>query len=176
MKNLFSDLGFEKNSICVDGSHFGSGIMQFQLVETTNRKVIYRSNEIIGGSNNIAEFLGLVYALHYVFENNDSRTIYCDSYTALKWFQQKEANTTVDDKEVLKILSKAMDYRKKFSCKYWFESEKIDPEWDAFVLENPHLRDAKGKKLERNCIVYNEFLKWETKSWGEIPADFNRKR
>jgi ribonuclease HI len=174
--NLFSDLGFEKNSICVDGSYFGSGIMQFQLVETATRSVIYRSNEIIGGSNNIAEFLGLVYAIHYVFENNDPRTIYCDSYTALKWFQQKEVNTTVEDEEVLKILTKAMNFRKKFCCKYWFESIKIDPEWDAFVKENPHLRDAKGNKLERNCIVYNEFLKWETESWGEIPADFNRKR
>jgi len=171
MKNLFSDLGYEKNSICVDGSYFGSGVMQFQLVETTSRRVIHRSNEIKGGSNNIAEFLGLVYALHYVFENKDNRPIYCDSNVALKWFQKTEHNTTVDNEEVLKRLNKAMDYRKKFSCRYWNEfPEKIDPSWDSFVKENPRL------KLERNCIVDNQFLKWETKSWGEIPADLNRKR
>ena len=176
MKNLFSDLGYEKNSICVDGSFFGKGIMQYQLVETTTKKLLYRSDLIPGGSNNIAEYLGLVYALHYVFKNEDNRTIYSDSYNALTWFKNKQTNTSIEDLNIIDKLKKATDYRKKFSIISYGEWHKIDPEWDSFVKENPTLLGRDNKKLERHCIVKNQFLKWETKSWGEIPADFNRKK
>ena len=63
MKNLFSDLGYEKNSICVDGSFFGKGIMQYQLVETTTKKLLYRSDLIPGGSNTIELFIQTVTTL-----------------------------------------------------------------------------------------------------------------
>lgn len=130
--------------LTVDGAANGISC-EYQAVWTTGEKV-FASKVYQGGTNNIAEFLGLVSAIQYLHENNLPLVIYTDSVTAIAWVRNKSANTTARN------------------------TGKATEELDELIT-----------KAEQYLITHSEvvkeaqILKWETKQWGEIPADYGRK-
>ena len=130
--------------LTVDGA--ANGICcEFQAVWTTGENV-FSSQQFAGGTNNIAEFLGLVYAIRYLSKNNLPLIVYTDSVTAMAWVRNKKANTTAQS-----------------TGKLTEELKKLIANAESYLNSNVDL-------LEKMNI-----LKWETKQWGEIPADYGRK-
>lgn len=90
----------KKNSICVDAACSGNPWeMEYQGIDmVTWEKVIY------GGvypmwTNNIWEYLAIVKALKYIWDNKLDRVIYSDSSTAMTWVKNKKPKTTLEHNE-----------------------------------------------------------------------------
>jgi len=131
-------------SISVDAACSGNpGDLEYRGVYTKTRKELFRQGPFSEGTNNIGEFLAIVYALVYLKKKNSKIPIYSDSNVAILWVKSKEIRTRLK--------------RNKKNRKL-FES----------------LERAKDRLNENK--YENEILKWETEAWGEIPADFGRKR
>ncbi len=132
------------NSICVDAACSGNpGVMEYRGVYTHNHEEIFRKGPYPLGTNNIGEFLGIVYAIALLKKNKHFDTaIYTDSRTAMAWVRKKKANTKLFEK-----------------------------------YQNPALEEIviKAEQWLKNNSYTNPIVKWETKLWGEIPADFGRK-
>tara|TARA_R110000772_G_scaffold17946_1_gene49752 strand:- start:8177 stop:8566 length:390 start_codon:yes stop_codon:yes gene_type:complete len=121
---------------CVDGSTSGNpGPSEYRGLDIETGEILFEEN-IGDATNNIAEFLGLCHAIHYVTKNNLNTVIYSDSVTAMAWVRKMTVNTSFTG-DVSERVEKA--------CKY---------------LEKIHIP---------------LILKWKTKEWGEIPADYGRK-
>lgn len=90
---------YSKNSINCDGAYSSStGIMEFKIQDTKSGDLI-RKKLYSCGTNNIAEFLGLCYAMKYLDMTNSRKTIiYTDSITAISWVKNKNINTVFDYK------------------------------------------------------------------------------
>ena len=131
--------------LTVDGAS-NSLNCEFQAVWYPSGEVAFKSKCFEGGTNNIAEFLGLVFACKYLKDKNLPLNIYSDSVTALAWVRNKKANTTANQ-----------------TGKATPELDKLITQAEKFLYDNEELM----KKAN--------ILKWETKTWGEIPADFGRK-
>jgi len=130
-------------SISVDGAwNTATGVIEYQGVETKTKQILFKQGPFEDGTNNIAEFLGLVHALAYCKKKNLSHPIYSDSTTAISWVRDKQART---------------DHPKSDKNIKLFELIDRAINW---LTENEYK---------------NQILKWETKAWGEIPADFGRK-
>lgn len=58
----------------------------------------------------------------------------------------------------------------------WVRKKQVNSKL-KWTQKNAKLRDAVTKALEwlKNNDYRNKVLKWDTKSWGEIPADYGRK-
>lgn len=95
--------------ICVDAGTIGNpGICFYRGLDLETGKLLFEAN--IGmGTNNIAEFLACVHAIHYVKSNNIKLDIYSDSLTAIAWVKHKKVKTTFKG-DILKRLLKACDY------------------------------------------------------------------
>lgn len=131
--------------LTVDGAYNGK-VFEFQAVWYPSRELAFKSPKIEGGTNNIAEFVGLISAISFLHRQNLPIKIYTDSVTALAWLRDKKANTTAH------LTGKATDQVKSLIEK----SEKV-------IVNNPQI------------LQDSEILKWDTKNWGEIPADFGNK-
>jgi ribonuclease HI len=144
------------NFLTVDGACNGTskggmceyrGVMyQGNAFDLNSSNEVFRSKVYPGGTNNIAEFLGLVEGIKYFLSRGEPIKIYTDSVTALAWVRNCKANSSPMggvSEELTKLISEAEMYLIEYS-------EKI-----------------KG--------VSTQILKWNTKEWGEIPADFGRK-
>ncbi len=117
--------------------------MEYRGVYTHNAEEIFKKGPYPLGTNNIGEFLGIVYAIALLQRNNRHDTaIYTDSRTAMAWVRKKKVNTKL------------------------FEKYGSNP------LQNTL---AKAEKWLKENKYTNPILKWDTKNWGEIPADFGRK-
>jgi len=131
------------DSISVDGACDMSGKVEYKCVDISTGAVVYQSEVLLDGTNNIAEFIALVHALSYCKRNNLNIPIYSDSVTAICWVKNKHQNTshprTKNNVRLFRLLDRAVEWLK----------------------ENDYP---------------NEILKWETKRWGENPADFGRKK
>ncbi len=59
----------------------------------------------------------------------------------------------------------------------WVQKKEVRTKQPRTVKNEPlfNLIDRALKWLNENENFPNKILKWETKAWGEIPADFNRK-
>lgn len=132
--------------ICSDGSCLSNpGKAEYRICDK-NKKILYNS-PVFFGTNNAAEYIGLVHALKIAkqYSLKEKVVVYCDSMTALYWLRNGVKNL-----EKLNYKSKGL---------------------------------TKAETMIRNCIGFvNEFQdsnievrKWETRLWGEIPADFGRK-
>ncbi len=131
------------HSISVDAASSGNpGIMEYQGVDTKNKKLLFKQGPFPQGTNNIGEFLAIVHALAFLKKNNSDRIIYTDSRTAMGWVRKKNCNTKLP------------------------ENDKNKPLFDLI-------------RRAETWLHHNTFstpiVKWETKAWGEIPADFGRK-
>ena len=133
----------EENILTVDGASNGHNC-EFQAVLYPSKEKVFSSKTYSGGTNNIAEFLGLVWGIKYLKENNLPLKIYSDSVTAMAWFRNKKANTTAH------TTGKATQ-----------ELSLLIKEAEEFLLNN----DLSKAKI----------MKWDTRNWGEIAADYDRK-
>lgn len=126
-----------ERGICVDGSCMGNpGKWQYQIIDLALGVELYISPILENGTNNIAEYVGIIHAMG-LCKKMDLQVfgpIYSDSQTALTWIRNGKSNSS---------------------------------------LTHPLLERA-DKWLKENRS-HTSVLKWETKLWGESPADFNRK-
>ena len=130
-------------TLTVDGASNGV-TCEYQGVWHPSGKLAFKSPVYQGGTNNIAEFLGLARALHFLKENGLPLRVYTDSVTAMAWVRNKKANTTA-----------------AATGKATAELDKLIAQAEAF--------------LSAGGLEGAEVLKWMTRQWGEIPADFGRK-
>lgn len=131
------------NSIAVDAAVKGNpGLMEYQGVDTSTKKVLFKQGPFEEGTNNIGEFLALVHGLAYLKQHKSELILYSDSKIAINWVKQKQCKTKLEESPKNKVIF----------------------------------------NLVRRAILWlnnNEYkttiVKWETKAWGEIPADYGRK-
>lgn len=130
-------------SISVDGAwNTATGLIEYQGVDTETQKVIFRKGPFEDGTNNLAEFLGIIHALAYCKQKKLLLPIYSDSRNAINWVRDKEPRTKHPRRGTNIKLFEIVDRATKW------------------LMENDYP---------------NEVLKWETRAWGENPADFGRK-
>jgi ribonuclease HI len=104
--------------IISDGSCFGSNISYVEyrcvLLETNDsQKIILGSfGPFPNGTNNIGEYLGLVYALIWASFFSFKGTIYSDSEVAIDWVKNRKANSQMTN--IGQILSKSIDLANNF--------------------------------------------------------------
>ena len=130
-------------SYCVDAACSGNpGPLEYRGVDLQTRQEIFRQGPYQRGTNNIGEFLAIVYALRLLETQRRTLPIYSDSATAIGWVKMKRCNTELAADKVNSPLFKLIDQAEDWLAEH---------------------------------IYTNPILKWDTKAWGEIPADFNRK-
>lgn len=98
------------NSLNCDGGYSSSTkVMDFRILDTYHGDVIlYRKYP--WGTNNIAEFLALVFAMMYIKENSKhDKVIYSDSVTAITWVKNKAVNTLFNTSDIPDI-KKCLDF------------------------------------------------------------------
>lgn len=133
--------------LTVDGASDNQTSCEYQAVFSESKRVAFKSKVFDSGTNNIAEFLGLVDAIKYILEHDIKPSIvYTDSLTAMAWLKNKKANTTAR------------------------ETGKIKPDLDEALINAEKYLIENEKLIEKVKV-----LKWMTKEWGEIPSDFGRK-
>ncbi|MBP6185075.1 MAG: ribonuclease H family protein [Saprospiraceae bacterium] len=72
------------------------GPMEYRGVDLANGTELFKMGPYPDGTNNVGEFLGLVHALALLEKKGDTLTsVYTDSRTALAWFRNKKAKTTL---------------------------------------------------------------------------------
>lgn len=146
MKNpSFNDKFPQKNVLTVDGASNGVNC-EFRAVWYPSGEEVFASKKYAGGTNNIAEFLGLVFTLKHLMKNKLPLNVYSDSVTAMAWYRDRKANTTANQTgKGSEELNRLLEDAEKF------------------------LRDNKAALAKANV------MKWHTAKWGEIPADYGRK-
>jgi len=91
---VFNNEVYEKQSIAVDAACSGNpGDMEFRGVWVGDNTEIFHRGPFPGGTNNIGEFLALVYILMLQTQKNLNYTIYSDSMTAISWVRKGKCNT-----------------------------------------------------------------------------------
>ncbi len=86
-----------KDSVAVDAACSGNpGIMEYRGVLTKNGEQIFHDGPYEDGTNNIGEFLAIVYALALLKQKKSNLPIYSDSKTAISWIKKKKCNTKLD--------------------------------------------------------------------------------
>jgi len=131
------------NSLAVDAACSGNpGVLEYQGVDTTSGRRLFKGGPYLEGTVNIGEFLALVHGLAYLKNINSTIPIYSDSKTAMAWVRNKQIRTNLVRKPTTEGLFKLVD-----RALVWLNKNKYT----------------------------TKVLKWETKAWGEIPADFGRK-
>ena len=74
--------------LCTDGSKIKLNSIEYRTVEYPSRKELFRYGPYPNGSNNIAEFLGLVATIRYCKHHSIELPIYTDSSVALIWVKK----------------------------------------------------------------------------------------
>ncbi|MCM1290498.1 MAG: ribonuclease H family protein [Prevotella sp.] len=134
----------DRNAWAVDASCMGNpGVMEYQGVDLSTGRVIFRIGPFKDATNNIGEYLAIVHAMALMENRGERHTIYSDSRTGMSWVRRGAANTklkaTAANKEVRELIRRA---------DHWLGSHQFRV----------------------------PVLKWDTDRWGEIPADFGRKK
>jgi ribonuclease HI len=114
-------------------------------------KEIFRQGPYQHGTNNVGEFLAIVHALKLLDKKGSS-------------LSRAETGTTMP---VYSDSSTAIGWVKKKQC----NTELAADEKNAALFK---LINQAEDWLADHTIT-NPILKWDTRAWGEIPADFNRK-
>lgn len=102
-------------SLSVDAACSGNpGVMEFRGVDTASGEELFRLGPFRDATNNIGEFLALVYALRMQHEVGESLPIYSDSRTGMAWVRNKKVNTTLEETdhnaEVFTMINEALDW------------------------------------------------------------------
>lgn len=85
-----------KVGISVDAGGYGNpGLMFYRGVDLETNRVLFDSGIIGKTTNNVAEFLAICHAVHYLKKHNlIDIPIYSDSQTAISWVNKKKCNTS----------------------------------------------------------------------------------
>lgn len=136
-----------KKSISVDASCIGNpGPVEYKGIWTENGKVLFDSVTYQGGTNNIGEFLAIVHALAYCKKNNVPREI-----------------------PIYSDSQTAIAWVKKNQCNTLMPKTK----GNVILFD---IIDRANEFLQSNSYSSrNPVLKWDTRLWGEIGADYGRK-
>ena len=95
----------ELDSISVDGAwNTATGVIEYRCVHTRTGELLFAKGPFEDGTNNIAEFLGLVHALAHCAKHSLPLPIYTDSMTAMSWVKRKKAFTKHPRSERNKLL------------------------------------------------------------------------
>jgi ribonuclease HI len=139
-------------SIVVDAACSGSpGRLEYRGVDLGSGKEIFRQGPYENGTNNIGEFLAIVHALALLEEQG--RTLpHARTGTTTPVYSDSET---------------AIAWVKAKQC----NTELAADETNASLFEL--INRAEGWLAGHKTV--GPILKWDTKAWGEIPADFNRK-
>lgn len=87
-------------SIAVDAACSGNpGKMEFQGVFVETKTHLFKSPVYEQGTNNIGEFLAIVYCLAWQKKNNLNYPIYSDSVNAQKWVREGACKTKITENE-----------------------------------------------------------------------------
>jgi ribonuclease HI len=136
----------------VDAACSGSpGPLEYRGVDMRSGKEIFRQGPYQHGTNNVGEFLAIVHALKLLDKKGSS-------------LSRAETGTTMP---VYSDSSTAIGWVKKKQC----NTELAADEKNAALFK---LINQAEDWLADHTIT-NPILKWDTRAWGEIPADFNRK-
>lgn len=105
------------NAICVDGAYSSNtGIMEYRAVSLPDGVQLFRKS-FGTGTNNIAEFLGIVHVLAYCKQSGLTLPIYSDSLTALSWVRNRKARTklirTEETASVYDVVARAEKWLKE---------------------------------------------------------------
>jgi ribonuclease HI len=134
-------------SISVDAACSGSpGPVEYRGVETETGRQIFRAGPYPDGTNNVGEFLAVVRALDWLTKHGHDWPIYSDSENAIAWVRAGKCNT-----KLARTRKNAMLF-------------------ELIGRAEEHLRSSRASPAGRAKI-----LKWDTRVWGENPADFGRK-
>lgn len=98
------------------------------------------------GTNNIGEFLALVHALSYCKKNKVDCDIYSDSITAMAWVRDGKCKTT------------------------------LKPHADPIINKQYAELIARAESFLKTQAPFNKIIKWQTKEFGEIAADYGHKK
>jgi ribonuclease HI len=91
------------DSYAVDASCLGNpGSLEYRCVHTDTGKIIFQQGPFQNGTNNIGEFLAIVYALAVFKHAGITEPIYSDSETAMIWLKAKKCRTKLrqDDRNL----------------------------------------------------------------------------
>ncbi|TAE69665.1 MAG: ribonuclease H [Bacteroidetes bacterium] len=81
-------------SISVDAACSGNpGLVEYRGVNTATKEIIFSQGNLEDGTNNIGEFLAIVYALAWFEKKQINIPIYSDSMTAISWVKKMEVKT-----------------------------------------------------------------------------------
>lgn len=87
------------NAIAVDAAcdHNPGGKVEYRGVKVDTGEEIFHVGPLVGGSNNIGEYIALVHVLALLQAKGDNATpVYSDSRTALAWLRHRHSKTTVN--------------------------------------------------------------------------------
>lgn len=124
------------NSIAVDAACSGNpGVLEYQVVETSTKKVIYASPKFPEGTVNLGEFLALVHGLAFLKKHGSEIPIYSDSRTAIAWVRNKKIKTNLErsskNSELFELVDRALTWLNtntyptkvlKWETEYWGEN------------------------------------------------------
>lgn len=86
-----------QDSIAVDAACSGNpGVMEYRGVYTADGKQIFHDGPYQEGTNNIGEFLAIVYALAMLKQQGSNIPIYTDSVTAIAWIRKRQCNSKLE--------------------------------------------------------------------------------
>ena len=139
-------------SVVVDAACSGSpGRLEYRGVDLRSGKEVFRQGPYENGTNNVGEFLAIVHALA-MLEGQGSALPRPGTGTTTPVYSDSET---------------AIAWVKAKQC----NTELAADETNAPLFE---LIDRAEDWLAEHKKT-NPVLKWDTKAWGENPADFNRK-
>ncbi|MBO5811500.1 MAG: ribonuclease H family protein [Bacteroidales bacterium] len=102
-------------SIAVDAACSGNpGKMEFQGVFVETNTHLFKSPVYEHGSNNIGEFLAIVYCLAWQKKNKLSYPIYSDSVNAQKWVREGVCKTKIAENDKNKPLFEVIRWAEKW--------------------------------------------------------------
>ncbi len=100
---LFSPNPPISDSWCVDAACSSStGRLEYRGVDLRTGQEIFRRGPYDHGTNNVGEFLAIVYAIMLLNQQKKVIPIYSDSSTAIGWVKKKHCNTelVLDDRNI----------------------------------------------------------------------------
>jgi len=134
------DVPWNTNSINCDGGHSSeSGVMDFNIKDTLTGELIL-DRKYPAGTNNIAEFLGVVFSMIYL-EDNDlkDKVIYTDSVTALTWVRNKKMNSSFNYSHHQKLnadITLALEFLRHADLKEFKIEKWQTKEWGIEILSD----------------------------------------
>lgn len=105
--------------IAVDGFCKGNpGPCGYRGVDIETGEILFGNKNLGLGTNNIAEYIGIVHALMYCKKKKKHTRVYSDSEIAIAWVKSKNVNSTFDGTKNPEIIQKL------WHCQMWLSEQK----------------------------------------------------